>query len=83
MRVAVALAPGGRWLSLCGSTEGPPRESGPPRRSARELVEAIEPSLELIELRSAELRTPAEAVKAWACVSRKRAMPAQPSTRRA
>jgi hypothetical protein len=25
------LEPGGLWLSLIGSTEGPPREIGPPR----------------------------------------------------
>jgi hypothetical protein len=31
-RVAAAMAPGGLWLSLIGSTEGPPREVGPPRR---------------------------------------------------
>ena len=35
-RVASVLRPGGLWLSLVGSTEGAPRESGPPRRSARE-----------------------------------------------
>jgi len=28
------------------STEGPPRDSGPPRRSACEIIEAIEPSLD-------------------------------------
>jgi SAM-dependent methyltransferase len=52
--VAEALAPGGLWLSLIGSTEGPPREIGPPRRSAREVALAIEPALEIIELRAAE-----------------------------
>src|SRR5512144_2993513 len=31
-QVAAALTPGGIWLSLIGSTEGPPREVGPPRR---------------------------------------------------
>lgn len=30
-QVAAVLAPGGLWLSLIGSTEGPPREVGPPR----------------------------------------------------
>jgi len=40
-RVVAALAPGGLWLSLFGSTEGPPREVGPPRRSAREIFLAI------------------------------------------
>ena len=55
-RVAAALAPGGQWLSLVGSTEGPPRDVGPPRRTAREVMAAIEPVLELVELRSNLLR---------------------------
>jgi SAM-dependent methyltransferase len=78
-RVAAALAPGGLWLSLIGSTEGPPRETGPPRRSAREVTLAIEPALEIVELRSAEFH--GGAAKAWLCLSRQRTMPSQPSTR--
>ena len=76
--VADALAPGGLWLSLIGSTEGPPREVGPPRRSAREVTLAIEPALEIVELRSAEFR--GNNAKAWFCLSRQRTMPAQPSS---
>jgi SAM-dependent methyltransferase len=78
-QVAAALAPGGLWLSLVGSTEGPPREIGPPRRFAREITLAIEPALEIIELRSAEFR--GHGANAWFCLSRQRPMPAQPSTR--
>jgi SAM-dependent methyltransferase len=81
-RVAAALGPGGSWLSLIGSTEGPTRDTGPPRRSAREVLAAIEPELEIVELRSAEFRTQPEPAKAWFCLSRRRAVPAQPSTRR-
>jgi SAM-dependent methyltransferase len=77
-QVAAALAPGGLWLSLIGSTEGPPREVGPPRRSAREITLAIEPVLEIVELRSAEFH--GHGAKAWLCLSRQRTMPAQPST---
>jgi SAM-dependent methyltransferase len=78
-QVAAALAPGGMWLSLVGSTEGPPREVGPPRRSAREITLAIEPALEIVELRSAEFG--GHGANAWFCLSRQRTMPAQPSTR--
>lgn len=78
-RVAAILAPGGLWLSLIGSTEGEPREVGPPRRSAREVALAIEPALEIVELRNADFRP--HDVKAWFCLSRRRAIPAQPSTR--
>ncbi|HZU44840.1 MAG TPA: class I SAM-dependent methyltransferase [Terriglobales bacterium] len=78
-QVGAAMAPGGLWLSLIGSTEGPPREVGPPRRSAREVILAIEPALEIVELRSAEFRD--NDVKAWFCLSRQRTIGAQPSTR--
>ena len=77
-QVANALAPNGLWLSLIGSTEGPPRDVGPPRRSAHEITLAIEPALEIVELRSAEFR---EDAKAWFCLARRRTVPAQPSTR--
>jgi SAM-dependent methyltransferase len=76
--VAAVLAPSGLWLSLVGSTEGPAREIGPPRRSAREITLAIEPALEIVELRSAEFR--GHGANAWFCLSRQRTVPAQPST---
>lgn len=78
-QVAAALVPGGLWLSLIDSTEGPPREVGPPRRSAYEVTRAIEPALEVVELRSAEFR--GSNAKAWFCLSRQRTTSAQPSTR--
>lgn len=78
-QVAAALAPSGFWLSMIGSTEGPSREVGPPRRSAREIALAIEPVLEVVELRSAEFR--GHGAKGWFCLSRRRSIPAQPSTR--
>ena len=69
-QVAATLLPGGLWLSLIGSTEGPPREGGPPRRSAREVVLAIEPALEIVELHSLEFH--GHAAKAWFCLARRR-----------
>jgi SAM-dependent methyltransferase len=78
-QVAAALAPGGLWLSLIGSTEGPARDVGPPRRSAREVTLAIEPALEIVELRSAEFR--GNNANAWFCLSCRRTMSAQSSTR--
>lgn len=78
-RVAAALVPGGLWLSLIGSTEGPPREFGPPRRTAREVAAAIEPALEIVDFRSADF-VGIEA-KMWFCLSSKRTTPAQASTK--
>jgi SAM-dependent methyltransferase len=72
-RVARVLAADGKWVSLIGSTEGPPREHGPPRRSARDVVEAIEPVLEIVLLRATEFRAniPSPA-KAWLSLARAR-----------
>jgi SAM-dependent methyltransferase len=82
-RVAALLAPGGEWISLIGSTDGPPRASGPPRRSARDVMNAIEPALEIVELHpfffDGPIDTPA---KAWFVRARRRDVSAQPSTRR-
>jgi SAM-dependent methyltransferase len=79
--VARILAPGGRWLSLVGSTEGAPREMGPPRRTAREVLDAIEPSLRLIELRASTFALEGDGEPyAWVCLSARRDVLAQPST---
>ena len=77
--VAASLEAGGLWLSLIGSTEGPPRGVGPPRRSASEVTVDIEPALEIVELKSAEFQ--GHGAKAWFCLSRRRSIPVQPSTR--
>jgi SAM-dependent methyltransferase len=79
--VAAVLADGGVWLSLIGSTEGAPRDVGPPRRTAREIMNAIEPWLEILQFRSREFGVCGEQLKAWLCLSRKRTIPPQPSSR--
>ena len=79
--VAGVLAPGGKWLSLIGSTEGAPRDTGPPRRSARDIAGAVEPVLEIVQLRSIHFDLHLDVPPAaWLCLSRVRAVPAQPST---
>lgn len=79
--VAGVLTQGGLWLSLVGSTEGASRDTGPPRRSARDIASAVEPALEIVELRSILFDLHLEAPPAaWLCLSRLRAVPAQPST---
>jgi SAM-dependent methyltransferase len=80
--VAAALVDGGVWLTLVGSTEGAARDAGPPRRSARDIVNAIEPSLEIVQLRTGEFGVFGQQMKAWLCLSRKRTIPANPSSRR-
>jgi SAM-dependent methyltransferase len=80
--VSALLVDGGVWLSLLGSTEGPPRDAGPPRRTAREIINAIEPSLEILQFRSGDFELYGEQLKAWLCLARKRTIPPQPSSRR-
>ncbi len=79
--VAQLLGPGGVWLSVTGSTEGPARDHGPPRRSLRDIAHAIEPVLELVDVHTidfhANLPSPA---RAWHIVARQRDVPAQPSS---
>lgn len=80
-RVAGLMSTNGRWLCIAGSTEGPPRDHGPPRRSARDLVGAVEPVLEVRLLRSSaiDVEDPSSA-RAWVMLSCSRSVPAQPST---
>ena len=82
-RVASMLHPQGSWVSLIGSTEGPERDHGPPRRSARDIANAIEPALHITRLQStwfdADIPTRA---RAWLCIAQPRPVPAQPSSRR-
>jgi SAM-dependent methyltransferase len=83
-RVSRVLGPERLWLSLIGSTEGAPRDQGPPRRSLRDVAAAIEPYLEIVEVRSVEfVRELPTSPRGWVCVAKKRTTPAQPSTRRA
>ena len=46
------LLPGGYWLSLIGNADEERQGPGPPQRSAREIVEAVEPYFEIILLKS-------------------------------
>ena len=82
-RVGSVLAAGGLWVSVIGSTEGPERDTGPPRRSARDIADAVEPWLEILELRASSLDAILpSSPNAWFLVARPRSEPAQPSTMR-
>ncbi|MBN1515861.1 methyltransferase domain-containing protein [Candidatus Sumerlaeota bacterium] len=71
--LAALMADDGLWLSLIGSTDGPPRDSGPPRRSALDVVAAIEPHFEILRLDAIFLRKDIDnPAQAWLCLSRKR-----------
>ena len=72
-RLAKRLAPDGLWHSLIGSTDGPPRDSGPPRRSARDVARAVEPHFEILELTSTPFDQGRHSdARAWRLVARRR-----------
>jgi methyl halide transferase len=72
-RVADLLAREGMWYSLIGSTDGPPRDTGPPRHSATEIVAAVEPHFEIFDLRSTTFdREGHRQARAWVLVARRR-----------
>ena len=72
-RVRDALGSQGIWHSLIGSTDGPPRDIGPPRRSAADIVAAVEPRFEILELRSTVLDAEHNLhALAWVLVARRR-----------
>jgi len=71
--VADHLDKQGLWLSLLGSADDPPRDVGPPRRSALDIVTATEPLFEILCLKAiyfdSNRPTPP---RAWSCVMKKR-----------
>ncbi len=72
-RVASLLNPEGIWHSLIGSTDGPPRDGGPPRRSAAEIIAAVESSFEILQLQSTFFDSGLHAeARAWVLVARRR-----------
>ncbi len=73
-RLADQLVPGGLWLSLIGSTEGAPRDFGPPRRSARDITEALERHFSINALRLSTFDLSFHQVEplAWVLLAQKR-----------
>ena len=68
------LADGGLWLSLLGSADAPPRETGPPMRSAGDIAAAVEPRFEILRLEAIHFDSDRpNPPPAWACLMRKRA----------
>lgn len=73
LRVAAHLVDDGRWLSLMGSTDGAPRESGPPRVSVLEIAAAVEPHFEIVELKATRFVPGSDdSAESWRCLMRKR-----------
>jgi SAM-dependent methyltransferase len=71
--VAAHLEKDGLWLSLVGSADEQRQGPGPPRRTARDIVNAVEPYLEILSLVSGYFGSNRpDPPKAWVCLMRKR-----------
>lgn len=63
----------GLWLSLLGNADEVGRGPGPPQRSARDIVNAVEPYFEILSLTSSHFETKLlEPPRAWVCLMKKR-----------
>lgn len=72
-RVAYHLDEAGLWFAIVGSTDEPPGSPGPPRRSARDVVVAVEPFFEILSLTASHFESNRQnPPKAWACLMKKR-----------
>ena len=72
-KLAGSLDEGGLWLSLLGNADEARGGPGPPRRTARDIVNALEPSFEILSLVSShfELRQ-MDSARSWVALFRKR-----------
>jgi len=71
--VAAVIEDGGLWLSLIGSADDPPRNSGPPQRSAGNIIKAVEQDFEILSLVSGHFDSNnPEHSRAWICLMRSR-----------
>jgi SAM-dependent methyltransferase len=71
--VARCLDEGGLWLSLLGNADEVGRGPGPPQRSARDIVYAVEPYFEILSLTTSHFEVISiEPPRAWVCLMKKR-----------
>ena len=72
-KVAMELGESGLWLSLIGSADDPPRDSGPPRFAAAEVINVVEPYFEILALSAGKFDSnEPHAPRIWVCLMRKR-----------
>jgi hypothetical protein len=71
--VAAHLEKEGLWLTLVGSADEPRQGPGPPRRTARDIINAVEPSFEILSLVSGHFGSNRpDPPRCWVCLMRKR-----------
>jgi SAM-dependent methyltransferase len=72
-KVASNLAENGLWLTLVGSKDGPKAETGPPRRSALDIIATAEPYFKILSLNASYFGSEQpEPAQNWVCLLQKR-----------
>ncbi len=72
-KIASILNEKGIWLTLMGNADAPPRDSGPPMRSAKDIIDAVEPYFKVLTLSVSFFGNDQEnPAKIWVCLLRKR-----------
>ncbi|MEG6521952.1 class I SAM-dependent methyltransferase [Desulfotomaculum sp. 1211_IL3151] len=72
-KVAAHLEKDGLWLSLVGNADERRDVPGPPQRSARDIVNSVEPYFEILSLVSSHFESNHPSPpRAWVCLMRKR-----------
>lgn len=72
-RVASSLLENGLWLTLVGSKDMPKKETGPPRRSALDIIAAAEPYFKILSLNASYFGSEQpEPAQIWVCLMQKR-----------
>ncbi len=79
-KVSSYLEENGLWLSLIGNADEKRQGPGPPQRTAREIVNSIEPYFEILSLVSGYFGSKrSNPPRAWICLMRKRSSLYSPS----
>ena len=72
-RVAANLAENGLWLSLVGNADAQRQGPGPPQRTVKNIVDAMEPLFEVLSLKSGHFDSNSpNPARAWICLTQKR-----------
>lgn len=72
-KVAAYLEPTGLWLSIIGNADEQRQGPGPPQRTARDIVAAVEPFFEILSLSSGHFGSNRpNPPRAWLCLMQKR-----------
>jgi SAM-dependent methyltransferase len=71
--VAIHLEEAGLWLTIVGNADGYRKGPGPPQRTARDIVLAVEPYFEVLSLTSSHFESNhPNPPRAWRCLMQKR-----------